>query len=300
MCNFLYAICFGLILITVGRCSGEQRMKFEKIEYLSAEMEEAPQTLTVNGTGLVRYESHSNSATPDHPEIGIYETILPGEVEALSQLLDSPPFGDLPDHWGRVMPSDRYKRIRVTTKSGTVEKLVGSAEPIHAKLREIISQLDRIVAETSRHPQQTLRLQLNQTAISAAGELTATLELSNTGIQSLTCRNPVTMATAPDGHLALQVWPDKPQNELRAEDMITVGVQTVTELRPAGVNQTGSSVLIIPSQGSASFQIQTKLAVKSHGRYVIRAEYANTARQLAGKPVIVGEVFSRAVNTNIP
>lgn len=276
-------------------------MRFDRIEYLNAVLEEAPQSLIIDASGRARYESHSNAETPDHAEIGNYETTLARErVEQLSGALDNPPFGSLPDHWGQVLPSDHYRRIRLVTRTETIEKMVGTRQPVNPALRELIRQLDEIANEVARHPRQILRIELAQAGISSTGEMTATLTLSNSGTEPVAYRNPVRMIGADDAHLSLQIWPDKPASELRAEDMFTVDVETATAARPSGGGEADPAVITIPSAASVSFRLQARLPSSRAGTYLTRALYETLTRAIEGNPVMTGEVFSRTVKVNIP
>lgn len=276
-------------------------MRFERIEYVKAEMEQAPQRLTIDAAGNAHYESHSNAETPDHPEIGIYETVLPrARVEGLSSALDNPPFSGLPDHWGQVMPSDHYRRIRLVTRTETIEKLVGTRAPVDPNLRELIRQLDEIAAEVARHPRQTLRLELAEVSINSSGALTGTLTLSNSGVEPTAIRNPASMIEADDARLFLQMWPDKPPSELRATDTFTVNLESVAAAGQSSAGQPVPSVITLQPAASVSFRINGRVESQRAGVYVVRAFYTTTTRTIEGNTVIIGELFSRMMRANIP
>ncbi len=197
MAKYPLAASIFFVLAITGECHLERLMSFDKITYLSAEIPQTPQTLTIDANGQARYESHTNEATPDYPEIGIYETTLPAsEVQTLSSLLNNPLFNSLPDHSGRVMSGDRWKRIRVTAGKETSEKLVGTREAVDPGMSKIIDGLDQVVVKLKSHPQQALRIELTQPTINSAWVLTATMSLSSTGVQSINCRNPLALLNA--------------------------------------------------------------------------------------------------------
>jgi hypothetical protein len=299
MIKHVFVSCTILIVVAIIKCNGEHSMKVNKIEYLVAEMEEAPQTLTIDDTGLARYASHTNSATPDLPEIGIYQTKLPGGLESLSNQFNNTSFKQLPDHWGRVLPGERYKRIRVTVGSETVEKLIGTHEPIDSRLKTLIDKLDQIVIDVSRHPYQILRIDLSQATVDPKGELTATLALSNGGIQSFLCRNPMDMMNAPDAHIKVQAWPDKPSSALRAEDVVSADISKLSDLPSPGISQLSMPVIEIPSKATASFRITSSLPLKeATGAFLVRVVYENQANPVKGHQVIYGELFSKTVRVN--
>lgn len=276
-------------------------MRFERIEYRHAQMEQAPQLLTIDMSGRARYESHSNSATPDHPEIGNYETVLPAQrVEALSRALDNPPFANLPDHWGQVMPSDHWRRIRLVTGTETIEKMVGTRQPVDPTMRELIRQLDEIAAEVARHPRQTLRLELAEVNINSSGALSATLTVSNSGAEPAAVRNPASMIEAEDARLFLQMWPDKPASELRASDTFTVNLESLTVAGQSSAGQSVPSVITLQPAASVSFRLNARIESQRAGVYMVRAFYTTTTRTVEGDTVIIGEVFSRMIRVNIP
>lgn len=296
----LYSAAAILLLAMAPKCSMEQKMNFEKLEYFNAELEEAPQTLTISAAGVAFYESHTNAHQPDRPEIGNYQTSL-GEAElgSLRNRLDNPPFRDLADHWGKVMPSDRYKRIRVTTGSESLEKLFGTSVHITAPAAELIDYLNQLAAEVSRSPRQTLRSELSQVAVSSERLLTATLTLFNDGGQPTFCRHPVDMLDAPDGHLKMEAWPDKPAGSLSAEDVMIFPVEKVVKPE-SKAGHTNSSILEIPSKASQSLRLEAQFPKASAGAYVIRINYESLVKQLEGRQLVYGELFSRTIKANAP
>ncbi|MGH9900936.1 MAG: hypothetical protein ACRD68_03750, partial [Pyrinomonadaceae bacterium] len=193
-----------------------------------------------------------------------------------------------------------YRRVRVITAAETIEKLVGEREPVDAAMRELIGRLDQIAAKVSQHPLQTLRAELSLVTINEGRSVMATLTLSNRGTQPAVCRNPLVMTNAPDAHLTIEAWPDKPPSELRAEDQVSAGVQGVEMTgRPAGA-QAPPAVVEIPPHGSAPFRIYAVLPLKGAGPYAVRALYMNTAGRAGDRPLIVGEVYSKTVTAVAP
>ena len=298
--KFLCAASVALLLVFAEECRVEQHMKFQKIEYFYPSMEEAPQLLTIDANGRARYESHSNEATPDYPEIGIFQTTLSGDdMESLRSLLTNPPFRDLPDHWGRVRPGEIYRRIRVAAGTETVEKLVSEREPVDGKLQNVINRLDQIIAQAMRHPVQTLHSELSQVSADSAGAVTATLTLSNRGTENIWVRNPLSMSNAPDAHLSFQAWPDKPASDLRAEDQVSAQVVKVEDIGRAKANAAEQAVIELPPRATVSFRIHASLPLRGAGAYLGRVEHTNGAARLVDKSLFVGELFSRPVRFDV-
>lgn len=296
----LYSAAAILLLAMAPKCSMEQKMNFEKLEYFNAELEEAPQTLTINNAGEAFYESHTNVHQPDRPEIGNYQTTLgAAELSSLRNRLSNPPFRDLPDHWGKVMPSDRYKRIRVTVGAESLEKLFGTSGQITPAAADLIDYLNQLATEVSRTPRQTLRGDLSQIAVNSQRRLTVTLTLFNDGIQPTFCRHPANMLGAPDGHLKLEAWPDKPVGSLSANDVMTFPVEQVTKPAPEA-SPANSLVIEIPPKGSASLRLEAQFPGASAGAYLIRISYESLVRQLDGRLLVYGELFSRTIKASVP
>lgn len=274
-------------------------MNFDKLEYLSAELEEAPETLTIKADGRALFEAHTNAHKPDHPEIGIYETTLDGgELAQLRGRLSNPPFESQGDNSGKVMPSDRYKRIRLTAGPQRIEKLYGSKGPIPPAVRDLIDYLEKMVTEVSRYPRQTLRSELSQVTINADRVLTATLTLSNNGSQPTLCRDPSSMLRASDGHLELEAWPDRV--DVRAADMMTFEVKKATKQGSKGAERVASPLIEIPSQGSVAFRLEAQFPKTDAGIHHVRVNYESLVQQLEGYQLVYGQLFSRTTKASIP
>src|SRR6476660_450771 len=128
------SLVFLTVLMSIACKRAESYMKFDELTYTVAEMMGPPQKLTIRADGAMRYESHSNTSTPDNPEIGVYEgTLSPAEMAALNHSVADPPFQNLPDHRGRVAAGDRYQRLAVSTGSGRDEVMIGTREPVDSQ-----------------------------------------------------------------------------------------------------------------------------------------------------------------------
>jgi hypothetical protein len=295
----LFTIFAVLLISTYCSADGAYSMQFSKLEYFNSVMEQKPDILTIDNSGLARYESHSNVETPHHPEIGIYEKNLThDEIELVRRMLDDPPLKSIPDHWGSVLPSDRYKRIRVTFGTETLEKLIGTKEPVEPSLRALFAQLDRVVAQVHAQPQQTLHSTLTEIRASPDGVVMAELLFYNSGIHPVLCRNPVNLLAAPNGKLTIELWPDNPPGVLRAEDSVSADVKQVVTVRLPSSVQAGHEIIEIPPKESASFRVRANVRVKYAGVYVARIKYMTTAEEISGDKPIVGELFSNTVKVN--
>jgi hypothetical protein len=289
----------GYCILSLNYCNAESLMKFDKLTYTVAEMMGPPQELTIKPDGEARYESHSNNSMPDTPEIGFYQMKLPAaEVEKLSRSLDNPPFQDLPDHRGRIVAGDRYKRIIISTGSSTIEKMTGTTEPVDPGLARLIGHLDQVVAELIRHPKRALRMELLHVAISDSGTVTMDFKLSGAGTEVTDCVNPVTLAGS--AGLSIRGWPEKPPSEFSAGQAFGVNVDKVTELGKLP-KDTATTVFIriAPGQG-ISFRATARLSVPSPEVYLIQLSYQNTTEHPDGPPVMIGELFSKITKLKIP
>jgi hypothetical protein len=298
--NLLRLTCV-IIAMSVGSCALEETMKFDKLEYLISELPEAPHTLTIEADGRARYESHSNATTPDHPEIGTYQTTLPtSEIQSLDKLLGDPPFKSLPDHWGKVRSGERSRRIRITAGSEKSEKFVCSRLSVEPAMRRVIDALDKVVANVKSHPYQTLQIKLTQVNVSPDKVLTTVLSLSNTGIEPIYCRSPLNMIEGTDCQLSFQAWPDKPRSDLRPEDLTTANPTNVEDLHSVGGPSDAPQFIEVGPGATVSFRVRSALGLRTSGPHVIRILYANSSRQVSDHQLLVGEIFSETVKVIVP
>lgn len=80
--------------------------------------------------GAARFESHSNQNQPALG-IGVYErSFSDADMVTIESRIDPGSFASLPDHLGKVLPGERWKRIRLTVDGQKVEKLVGASLPV--------------------------------------------------------------------------------------------------------------------------------------------------------------------------
>jgi hypothetical protein len=102
-----------------------------------------------------------------------------------------------------------------------------------------------------------------------------------------------------DGSLRIEVWPDKAAGLLRPEDLMTAGVQTVTENNAGGVRTPPGPRRELPPRGSASFHVEARLPPMKAGRYIVRISYANMVPVQSGRQLIAGEVFSKTIGVGV-
>jgi len=276
-------------------------MSFQELEYSLAELSTAPHVLTVQASGRARYETHTNAAWPDLPEIGVYETTLTAdELRALNQALATPPLRDLPDHWGRVPSGDRCHRIKVRAYGQTTEKLIGTREPVDPRTQKLISYLDQVVAGVARRPVQVLRLTLSDAAVSAGGALAGVLTLASVGPQDLACRNPLGPPEPAPVRLSLEAWPDLPPGQLTAHHVARGAVAALEPLKlPPGASPT-SLVVPLPAGESAAFRWRARLDFRMAGSHTVRLRLASDLSRAADFNLIHGELYSNMLKVPVP
>lgn len=271
-------------------------MNFDRLEYLNGVMAQAPQELTIEAGGRARYVSHTNETTPDVPEIGIFEALLPAaEIQSLADLLANPPLAALPDHSGRVPSGDGYRSIRVLSGSTAVQKHLGAEEPVDAGLRRVLDRLDQLIALVLQHPRQVLRVELAQPAVDT-GILSATMLMSSAGTEPVGFRHPSELLRASNGWLSIHIWSDRPGSR----DMLTLKAARVEDLRPLKEPQVNPSVVVLPPKLSASFRLHIPLPPRRSGPHLCRVSYASFADQIATQKVIRGELLSKPVRVVVP
>jgi len=276
-------------------------MRFDKLEYVATGVPQAPDVLTIEANGSARYESHSNEATPDRPEIGTYQTALPAdEMQALGKLLDNPPFQIVPDHWGKVVSGESSRRIRITAGQEKIEKFIAFRAPIDPAMLRAMAALDQIIAKVKSHPRHTLRVQLTQAAVAADKTLTAHLSFSNTGVEPVNVRSPLAAMAGEGCRLTFETWPDKARSDVRPEDAALVNVVGVEPLPPTAGPANTQPCLTLAPRASAAFLIRATVAARHAGPYFIRARYENFGGEAGGSPLLVGELYSQAVRVTVP
>jgi hypothetical protein len=263
-------------------------------------MDEEPDLLTINQSGVARYQSFSNIETPEHPEIGFYEKQLnPKEVEIIERGLVSSTLRSLPDHWGQVLPGDRFQRVRATFGTEKIEKLIGTKRPVAPGLRAVLEELDRIVAVVRTQPRRVLRSTLAAAKLIGGGVIEAKLSLSNRGTDVVLCRNPADLVGAPDGQLAFEFWPDRSSSDIEAQGLLSVPARDVVpDQLPAGVRGQ-DEILEIPANASVSFQVRAKRPAQAGGLYFGRLIYRTTAKEIRGRSPLVGELLSNSVKVTL-
>jgi hypothetical protein len=287
-----------LLALALDHGRAESLMKFDSLTYTVAEMMGPPQKLTIQANGEARYESHSNNSTPDTPEIGFYEMILPPPVmEVLERDLDNPPFEKLADHSGRIASGDRAKRISVVSGSHTIQKMAGTTEPVDPGLERLLSRLDRVTVELMKHPKQVLRMEVSDVALDDSGMLTLDFVLSNGGSETVKCANPLLPTGGPG--LSIRGWPDKQAPLSSVGEPFGISTVKATELgTPHGEART-ETVVAIDAGKQIAFHASARLAAPGPQTYLVQLAYQNTTEIPGGAPVMIGELFSKIVKLQV-
>lgn len=273
-------------------------MKFDTIEYDVAEMAQAPERLVISAAGAARYASHTNAGAPDRQAIGVYEhTLSESDLEPLERMLLSTPLGPVPDHMGRIVSGDRYRKLVVTHGTETIQKAVGTREPVDARLLALFQKLDTLASVTLEHPRNVLGIDVHGATMSRDKLVRVDVTLSSRGSQSVVCRSPVALVGAPDGWIAIQLWPDVPVKQLGAGDIHRANATRVADLRQP---PSFAATLEIPPGGSATFRVEAKLEGAKPGPSVIRVSYASFHPGPSGRPTLVGELQAKTIKIDVP
>ena len=278
----------GILLLAAGpfvtSSDGKGAMSFDRVEYTIATMEEAPQVLVVEADGKATCESHSNMYSLADPQIGTYQTgLATAQMEDLSAALAEPAFGTLPDHWGKVNPSEPYRRIRVVRESKAREKLVTSRLPIDPRLQAVLKLLDKLTAEVKAHPLGTLQIKITRAEL-RGHSLRVMFSLENTGTQSIIIRSPADLWQVPDGGMAVEVWPDR--KGAPADEVKQVEIQSLKSVLP----ETGGPLEIQP-EGSISYGLIGEVEMPATP-YVVRVDYRSLKKEWDDKKLLYGELFA--------
>jgi hypothetical protein len=287
-------------------------MDLDSLEYQVSELAVAPETLTIDRQGHATYRSHTNWHALDRPRMGVYRTTLPpGDVERLSSLLARPPFAGLPDHWGNVLPGDRYRRVRAIGKASKAEKLVGTKERVDPALARVLDELDRLVGMVSQHPRQVVAIEVMKPTVRSDGTLSFILALTGAGAEPVVCRNPADLVAAADnGSIAVSVWPNRPGVAVPSEDMQALKARSIKRIGPPApasapaaaspVPVAVGAVLELGPGETAEFRVEAALPSPPPRSAVVRVTYSNFAASLANRDLLVGELVSRTVLVSVP
>jgi hypothetical protein len=271
-------------------------MKFDELTYTVAEMMGPPQKLTIRADGAMRYESHSNTSTPDNPEIGVYEgTLSPAEMAALNHSVADPPFQSLPDHRGRVAAGDRYQRLAVSTGSGRDEVMIGTREPVDSQLKKLFARLDQVVARAMKYPKRTVRLTVSRAEIDDKGSLVIDFELAAGGGEPVVIVNPSKLAGGPG--LTVRGVPDKSPAEFQSGEVISSEVEKLEEMRD--VPPEDMFVQLAPGQ-TITARARTRIVVPTSQTYQLQLIYQNTTEYPERLDVLIGELNSRRIRMKVP
>jgi hypothetical protein len=270
-------------------------MNFQKIEYQVADLSEAPQFLEINSSGQARYRSHTNETTPNLSEIGTYETTLSrNELQAIESLLGGVPLPAVPDHTGRVLSGEHYRRLRVTVTGGVIEKLVGTRQPVDAGLQRILNGLDQVINRVRTHPRRVLRIDVGVPAMKSAEQMAITIKLSSVGTEALACADPVLLSGSDHGWLSVEAWPSANSSAL-----ITTQPTLVEYNSPPPPNRTISILQLAPG-ASAEFRLLVPVAPVRGREYLVRIQYATTVDRIKDHEVIRGELFAQPTRLTVP
>ena len=273
----------------------ERLMNFRKLEYLAvAAPMMTPQTLSITADGRAQYVSHTNRDGLDRPEMGLFETNLPADqVESLRAALAKPPFRDWADHDGRVNAGDAWRRVQVTEASDVIMKQVGTFEPVPPPLDAFLDRMTQIVRRLAEHPVRVLRLNLQRARIQTKDELEVTFSLENAGTQPFFCRNPRDLVGAAAGKLLVELSPDKPNSELKAEDLFSVELTQVERVPPTEGVRSEGNWLELPPGGTAKFVARGRAKARGAGVYLAEMKYFSPLETSSdGKPLLYGDLLS--------
>ena len=276
MASFI-AVASCLVLLVVPWHVPERAMTIDRIEYEVSELAEDPQRLTVSSEGL-GYESHSNERRPESLGIGLYgRPAASGEMEAIERQIAPATLRSLPDHRGKVLAGDVVKRIRVTTGGDTIEKLVGSRLPIDPALQRVIDALDDVIVNVAKHPRRVLRMNVQNAALSATGEFSATVSFVGDGISMMGFLAPRGRGDAPEESVKVYWWPQIPGAPKSDVHVAPVTMQSVTS-RPGAL---------------ATFTAHSRLRdIPTTGHVNVQLRYLNMTPTANARTVEVGQLFS--------
>jgi len=271
-------------------------MKFDELTYTIAEMMGPPQKLTIRADGAMRYESYSNTSTPDNPEIGVYEgTLSRGEMDLLNRTVTEPPIQSLPDHHGRVVPGDRYQRLVVSTGSGRSEAMIGTHEPVDPQLKKLFGLLDQVVAMALRFPKRTVQLTVSRADIDSKGMLEIEFELAGGGVEPVVIVNPAKLAGGPG--LSIRGVPDKPPAEFQSGEVIGVEIEKVERNRDVAP---GDLFVELAPGTKISARATTRIVVPTSQSYQLQLIYQNTTEYPERPGVVIGELNSKRIRMKVP
>jgi hypothetical protein len=281
-------------------------MHFDRITYTVLEVDEGPQALSIDRTGHVRYESHTNAPELSRPEIGFYDLELPdADLAAIDRLVSAPALDPLPDHSGRIQAGARYRRLRVERGGGAIEKAVADRDPIDPALARILAEMDRVARLTLAHREAAVSLDVRGLELSASGAITATLVLSAAGKEPITCGRP-TAAAEGDGpsFITVQMWPDKAASELRAADVVVAHTELVAEGSLSAGARSGPATLTMPGGALATYHLRAQTghggAVVAGARLVVRVIYTSRAVPPDARGIFQGKIYGEPFHVVVP
>jgi hypothetical protein len=273
-------------------------MNFDTLTYTVAEMMGPPQRLTVTSSGEVRYESHSNRAHPDAPEIGEYQTKLgPYDLASLQSALGNPPFASLADHKGRIPAGDRLREVTVTTGSQSLQKAVGTNIPVDPSLAQLLTRLDRIVDETLRHPVRVLREEVLQLELTPTGSLAAAMKLTAVGTEPVLFVHPGAVS---GGGVFLQGLSDKPPATRGPGETVSASAAQISEEEHRSEEERAQPIVRLEPGQSLTFRALAVLPPHRAGPYLIQLRYQNTVAVTGTPGALIGELLTQPIRINLP
>jgi hypothetical protein len=280
----------AIILMHISGCAyTEEKVSFIRIEYLVSEVMGPPDTLTILSDGTAMLESYSNLLSVGRDPVGVFETRFnENELAALSSAIDDPPFEKIPE---KKVAAEGYQSIRVTRSSGTTERRADHLMAVDARLKKLMTLLERLSNDIKRHPVRNLILRAEGVHTDQNGALEAVLTFTNPGTQEIQMLNPA----SPDrAVLSVRTQPDIPAAQLRSTDIDEAKALEVHQ--SAGASETAEPLIQLEGGRSVSFRVKFALEKKPGAPSLARFSYQQTAREWNGKPVLATELYS----TNAP
>jgi hypothetical protein len=182
--------------------------------------------------------------------------------------------------------------------SSTVEKIVGTSEPVDPGLTTLFRRIDRIVTIVMQHPKQALRMTVSHSAIDDQRTVTIDFELSGSGTETTDVVNPARLAKTHG--LSIRGRPDKRAAEFQAGEVFGINVDNILALRRPSAEVNDQAFLQIRPTEARSFRATARLLVPGPQTYLIQLVYQNTTEYPERPKVLVGELVSKVIALRVP
>lgn len=285
------------VLLCAAACRGfnqKTAMPFDKLEFQIGEISETPELLEIEGSGRARFTSYFSSVEKGSAEVGVYGRQLTSEeMNAVRSLLERPAVEEMPDQSGRVLSGDRYRRLRVARRGETIEKLVGTEDPVDPRLERVLNGLEELMTKLKAHPIRTVEMRVTNPSVGPQRNLTAIVTFANRGVE------PATLCLPLDGRsrLSIEVWPNLPEAELDNVDPIVV---QAAEVKPTSSRPGDAAVIVLSPKTSQAVHAKFPLASLRSGKYMVRFEALLNARSIDKPACVGGQLAAAAIAISIP